>query len=125
VPTYCVGNVTLASGQSTYGTYYLNQTYPNGDLKLNKAILQMPFQLQTTTHMGPVTGATLFYTEDKIWFENGEIKSGYEDRKGKFYDSLIYRAMFLEDVPGFNLVYSSPNGGAVKIYEIANATNQG
>ena len=125
VPTYCVGNVTLANGQSTYGTYYLNQTYPNGDLKLNKAILQMPFQLQTTTHMGPVTGATLFYTEDKIWIENGEVKSGYEDRKGKFYDSLIYRAMFLDDVPGFRLVYSSPNGGAVKIYEIANATNQG
>lgn len=124
VPTYCVGNVTLANGQTTYGTYYLNETYPNGDLRLNKAILQMPFQLQTTSHMGPVTGATLFYTEDKIWIENGEVKSGYEDRKGKFYDSNLYRAMFLEDLPGFKLVYSSPNGGAVKIYQIANSTGQ-
>ncbi len=123
VPTYCVGNVTLANGQSTYGTYYLNETYPNGDLKVNKAFLQMPFQIPTTSLMGPVTGATLFYTEDPLWIENGVVKSGYEDRKGKFYDSNLYRAMFLQDLPGFKLVYSTPNGGAVKIYEIINYTD--
>ncbi len=123
VPTYCVGNVTLANGQSTYGTYYLNETYPNGDLKINKAFLQMPYQIPTTSHMGPVTGATLFYTEDPIWLENGVVKSGYEDRKGKFYDSNLYRAMFLGDLPGFQLVYSTPDGGSVKIYEIVNYTN--
>ncbi len=123
VPTYCVGNVTLANGQSTYGTYYLNQTYPNGDLMINKAFLQMPFQIPTTTHMGPVTGATLFYTEDPVWIENGVVKSGYEDRKGKFYDSNLYKAMFLGDLPGFKLVYNTPDGGAVRIYEIVNYTN--
>jgi hypothetical protein len=117
VPTYCVGNTTLATGESTYVTYYLNQTYPNGDLKLNKALLQLPYQLESTYHMGSVTSVTLFYTNDKIWLENGEIKSGYEDRKGKFYDSSLYHALFLNELPGFRLVYSSPTG-AVKIYKI-------
>jgi hypothetical protein len=53
-----------------------------------------------------------------MWVENGAITSGYEDRKGKFYDSNIYKALFLNDLPGFELVYTSP-GGAVKIYKIA------
>lgn len=116
-PEYCVGPVTLANGQQTMSTYYLNETAPNGDLKLNKAFLQMPFQLPNTPHMGPVTGVTLLYTEDKVWLENGEVTSGYEDRKGKFYDSAIYRAIFTDSLPGFKQVYST-SSGAVKIYKI-------
>jgi len=117
VPAYCVGNATLADGQGTIGTYYLNETYPNGDLKLNKATLLMPYSLQNTMHLGPATGVTLFYTNDQVWLENGVVKSGFEDRKGKFYDSAIYRALFLNDLPGFKLAYSTPDG-AVKIYKI-------
>jgi asparagine N-glycosylation enzyme membrane subunit Stt3 len=117
VPTYCVGEALMADGQSSVATYYLNETYPNGDLKLSKGLLLMPYQLQTTEHMGPVTGATIFYTHDAMWLENGEAKSGYEDRKGKFYDSAIYQALFLNDLPGFRLVYTTPSG-AVKIYKI-------
>lgn len=117
VPTYCVGQVTLANGQQTYGTYYLNETYPNGDLKLNKALLEMPAQIQNSTHFGPATAVTLLYTNDSIWLENGEVKSGYEDRKGLFYSSNIYSALFLNEIPGFKLVYSTPDN-AVKIYEL-------
>ncbi|MEW6722364.1 MAG: hypothetical protein AB1324_03815 [Candidatus Micrarchaeota archaeon] len=116
VPAYCVGNATLASGEQTYATYYLDETYPNGDLKLNKGLMQLFFQMPTT-HLGTTTASTLFYTEDAIWLENGEVKPGYGDRKGKFYDSAIYRAIFLEDLPGFELVYRTPTG-AVKIYKI-------
>jgi hypothetical protein len=116
-PAYCVGEALLATGETMVGTYYMNETYPNGDLKLNKAFLQMPFQY-STSHVGQVTGATLFYTHDSVWFENGAIKSGYEDRKGKFYDSNIYNALFLDTLPGFELAYTSP-GGAVKIYEVS------
>jgi asparagine N-glycosylation enzyme membrane subunit Stt3 len=116
VPAYCLGNVTLASGQSMIGTYYINETYPNGDLKLNKAILQLPYSYPTTSHFGPTTRATLFYTNDAIWLENGEVKSGYEDRKGKFYDSALYKAMFLNELPGFDLVYQT-SGGEVKIFK--------
>ncbi len=117
VPTYCVGQATLANGQQTYAPYYLNQTYPNGDLKLNKALLQLPYQLQNSYHFGPATAATLLYTNDAIWLENGELKSGYEDRKGLFYSSNLYRALFLNEIPGFKLVYSTPDN-AVKIYEL-------
>ncbi|MDD5171883.1 MAG: STT3 domain-containing protein [Candidatus ainarchaeum sp.] len=117
VPTYCVGEAMMADGSSSVATYYLDKTYPNGDLKLSKGLLLMPYQLQTTSHMGPVTGATIFYTKDAMWLENGEVKSGYEDRKGKFYDSALYQALFLNELPGFKLVYTTPSG-AVKIYEI-------
>lgn len=117
VPTYCVGEVMLATGDSMMGTYSLNETYPNGDLKLNKALLQMPYSIPTTSHLGPVSSFTLFYTNDMIWIENGEVKSGHEDRKGKFYDSNLYRAVFMDSLPGFKLVYATPEG-AVKIYKM-------
>ncbi|MBN1169698.1 hypothetical protein JXA56_01615 [Candidatus Micrarchaeota archaeon] len=116
-PVYCVGEATFATGQQTTATYYLNETYPNGDLKLNKAFLQFPLSYPTTMHMGPVTGITLLYTDDYIWLENGVMTSGYEDRKGKFYDSNLYKALFLDYIPGFEQVYVTPNG-AVKIYKI-------
>jgi asparagine N-glycosylation enzyme membrane subunit Stt3 len=117
VPTYCVGPVTLASGQQTYGTYYLNQTEPNGDLLLNKAVLEMPVQLQNSTQFGPATAVTLFYTNDPIWLENGQVTSGYSDRKGQFYSSNLYSALFLNELPGFTQVYSTPDN-VVKIYEL-------
>ncbi len=116
-PAYCIGNVTLANGRSVYGTHYLNETYPNGDLKLNKALIDLPAGIPNTYHLGNATMVTLLYTEDLIWFENGQVKSGYEDRKGKFYDSNLYRAIFLNRIPGFDLVYTS-EGGAVKIFKI-------
>lgn len=117
IPTYCVGEAILITGETVPATYYLNETYPNGDLKLNKAQLALPGSIDSTIHMGPVTQVTLFYTEDKVWFENGVVKSGYEDRKGKFYDSNLYRGMFIGDIPGFTLVYTSPEG-SVRIFKI-------
>ena len=119
VPTYCLGEAMLADGSTTYATYELNETYPNGDLKLNKAQLEAPYLVSNTVHLGNVTGVTLLYTNAPMWLENGEVKSGYEDRKGKFYDSNIYRAIFLNSLPGFTQVYSTPGSGAVKIYKIA------
>jgi asparagine N-glycosylation enzyme membrane subunit Stt3 len=117
VPTYCVGEATLASGEATTATYYINETYSNGDLKLNKAQLGLISSLTATSHLGDATQLTLFYTNDPIWLENGEIKSGYEDRKGKFYDSALYRAIFLGEIPGFDLVYVTSDG-AVRIFKI-------
>jgi asparagine N-glycosylation enzyme membrane subunit Stt3 len=117
-PAYCVGEATLANGMKTTASYYMNETYPNGDLKLNKALMQFPYTLPSTAHMGPVTSVTLLYTNDPIWLENGVVKSGYEDRKGNFYDSNLYRAIFVNDIPGFELAYSTSDG-AVKIYKIA------
>ena len=111
-PRYCIGEVTLASGQKADGTYYLDKKYENGDLKLNKAVMKYDYTTQEK-----VAVYTMFYTKEKIWLENGQIKDGYEDRKGKFYDSNLYKGYFLEDLPGFQLVFKS-KGGEVKIYKL-------
>ncbi|MFH1520163.1 MAG: STT3 domain-containing protein [Candidatus Micrarchaeota archaeon] len=117
VPTYCVGETNLITGETVPATYYINETYPNGDLRLNKAQIALPGTFDSTIHMGPVTQVTLFYTNDVVWLDNGVVKSGYEDRKGKFYDSNLYRAIFLSEIPGFTHAYTSPDG-AVKIFKI-------
>ncbi len=119
VPTYCIGKAMLVNGDYTYTTYHLNETYPNGDLKLNKAIFFAINQIQGTYHFGDIIQATLVYTKDKIWLENGEVKDGLEDRSTKYYESLIYRAFFLEDLPGFKLVFKSKDGN-VKIFKLLN-----
>jgi hypothetical protein len=110
-PTYCIGEVTLASGQKMTGTYYLDQKYPNGDLKLNKAFLKVDYENANAA------GFTLFYTKDKLWLENGQVVDGYAERKGKFYDSNLYKAFFLKQLDGFQLVFES-TGGQVKIYKL-------
>lgn len=111
-PTYCVAQVTLADGSNVTGTYYLDQKYENGDLKLNKARLSYD-----GTDSNGVQVFTALYTHEKVWVENGELKDGWEDRKGKFYDSNIYKAFVLRNLPGFDLVYETP-GGEVKMYKV-------
>jgi len=109
---YCVAPVTLADGSNITGTYYLDQKYENGELKLNKAVLSYE-----GADANGVQVFTSLYTHDKVWVENGELKDGWEDRKGKFYDSNIYNAFVLKNLPGFDLVYETPNG-EVKMYKV-------
>lgn len=116
-PTYCIGNTTLANGEQVYATYYIDQTYPNGDLKINKGFLSLPGNVGDTYHLDNTIMFTLIYTKDEVWFENGEVVSGYEDRKGKFYDSNLYKALFMDEIPGFEKVYQT-NDDMVKIYKI-------
>lgn len=119
-PAYCVGDITdfiPGSEGPIYGTYYLNETYPNGNLKVNKGMLQFPGRISNTYHFGEATSFTMFYTLDEIWLENGDMKSGYDDRKTKFYDSNLYRALFINEIPGYRQVFSS-SGGEVKIYRL-------
>ncbi len=112
-PTYCVGEVSLADGTKITGTYYLDQKYENGDLKLNKAMLSYD-----GADANGVQVYTCLYDHTKIWVENGELVDGWEDRKGKFYDSNIYNAFVLRNLPGFQLVYETP-GGEVKMFKIS------
>lgn len=110
---YCMANVRLAdgSGRSGLGTYYLDRKDADGNLALNKAFVQQYSSEQDYTIFFTV------YNEDKVWQgENGTLVDGYSDRKGKFYDSALYRAYILRDLPGFKLVYETPDS-AVKIYE--------
>ncbi|MBI5051249.1 hypothetical protein HZC08_00675 [Candidatus Micrarchaeota archaeon] len=111
-PIYCAGDVNLVNGQRTIGIYRLNEKHENGDLKLNKAILKKDYD----TDDG-VSVYSSFYTQDALFIENGQLTSGYEDRVGKFYSSNLYRGFFLNELPGFDLVFTSKNG-EVKIYKL-------
>ncbi len=102
---YCLSNTTLATGQTINALFYLNETTPTGDLKLNKGIL---LPISNTT-------AEVIYTKDKIWLENGTIVDGWEDRKGRFYDSVIYKGFVLGQLDGFTKVFDN---GYIKIYKM-------
>ncbi len=116
-PMYCVGEVLLANGQKTYGTYLLNETEPNGDLKLNKAQLISPTSYSQTYHLGDAYSVALMYTNDPVFLENGQATSGYGDRGTAFYSSNLYQALFLDELPGFTKVFASQDG-MVKIYKL-------
>jgi len=111
-PIYCVGEVTMADGTKAMGTYHINETTPTGDLKVNKAILAFPKKF---TEEGYQMVAIPMYTTDEVWLDNATISSGYDDRKGKFYDSNLYKALFLKELEGFELVYDT---NEVKIYKV-------
>lgn len=115
-PVYCMGTVVLGDGGEITGLYRLDQLYENGDLKLNKGFAVMPFDAGNTYHLGYATGFTVFYTKDEVWLENGTAVSGYEDRTTAFYDSIIYKSIFLDEIDGFEKVHDS--SGYVKVFEM-------
>ncbi len=107
VPAYCVGKAELTTGEF-FAPYYLDKKYLNGDLQLNKAFMVEEY---TTSQGNRVFG--LFYTKEVLWLENGELKSGWEDRSTSFYDSVLYRALILQELDNFELLYTSPQGEVV------------
>jgi hypothetical protein len=130
VPAYCIGDTVLATNKTISVTYYMDRTYDNGDLKLNKALIMSPqgtsnaisydrniVVIPSHTRDEAIVASNLMYTYDPIWLENGEVKSGYEDRKGKFYDSNLYKAYFLGQLDGFTQIYTNSD---VKIYMLNN-----
>jgi hypothetical protein len=116
-PAYCVGKVLLADGSTTVGTYLLNETYSNGDLKLNKAELAVLSTYPQTLHLGDVATANLIYSKRKIFLEDGNITDGYDDNADQFYNSNIYRALYLDELPGFVKVFTSKDK-VVKVYKL-------
>ena len=110
-PKYCVGQTTLATGENVSAPYRLNETYANGDLKLQKALLKQVSQSSSATVYD------VYYTKDTVWLENGELKSGWEDRTTKFYDSTLYQGFVLQGIEGFTQAYQTSDG-AVKCYKM-------
>ncbi|PIX32222.1 hypothetical protein COZ60_00265 [Candidatus Bathyarchaeota archaeon CG_4_8_14_3_um_filter_42_8] len=114
-PVYCIGNVTTKKGYIT-GTYELNKTDEYGNLEVHKSQIGACKELNGAYHFGNVNSCTLFYTTNEIWLNNdNEYISGYEDRTGDFYDSIIYRGIFLDELDGFEKIYDN---AYVKIYQI-------
>lgn len=114
---YCIGEAMLSNGQMGYGAYLLNETYPNGDLRLNKAIFAYLKTYPQTAHLGDAMTVTLLYTKDPIFLENGVAVHGYDDTAWPFYKSNLYRAMFLDELPGFTKVFESKDG-LVRIFRL-------
>jgi len=108
---YCMATISLADGRRGLGTYYLDRKDEEGNLLLNKAYVQ-----QYSSEQDYDVYYTIYNT-DKVWSgPNGTVADSYADRKGKFYESPLYRAFYLRDLPGFKLVYET-SGGEVKIFE--------
>ncbi|MCX6770357.1 MAG: hypothetical protein NT051_06845, partial [Candidatus Micrarchaeota archaeon] len=118
-PAYCVGEASLADGQKLTGTYYLDRKDANGDLVLSKGLLRA-----VETQQDYVV-AELVYNEQKVWQgQNGTLVSGIEDAKSKFYQSNLYRGFYLENLPGYDLVFKS-KGGEVKIFKMKDSLFKG
>ena len=115
-PAYCIGETTTATGEKLSVTYYLDRKDADGNLVISKGFIR-----QIDNQAG-VIYAEMVYNNQKVWYgANGTLVDGMEDAKTAFYTSNLYRAFYLNDLPGFDLVYSS-KGGEVKIYRMKNFT---
>jgi asparagine N-glycosylation enzyme membrane subunit Stt3 len=116
---YCLGPAMLANGQQIVAPYFLDKLDADGNLVLNRAILRGPFGVNQD-----VSYYTAYYTTDVIWpGAGGTAVDGYADRQSKFYESNLYRGYVLKEIPGFRLVYVSPDQN-VKIYELLSFETQ-
>ena len=115
-PVYCVGEATIATGEKLSATYYVDRKDANGDLVLSKGFIR-PIDEQND-----VTYAEMVYNSQKVWpGANGTLVDGMEDAKTDFYRSNLYKGYYLDELPGFDLAYKSPNG-EIKIYSMKNFT---
>jgi asparagine N-glycosylation enzyme membrane subunit Stt3 len=125
-PLYCIGDATLATGEKIYGTYYVDRKDSDGNLVLNKGTIR-PIQ-KATDAADPATQyviAEMVYNNSKVWLgENGTVVDGMSDAKTDFYRSNLYKGFFLNDLPGFDLVYTSKNGD-VKIFKMKDSVFTG
>ena len=116
-PAYCVGTAVLEGGQKIPATYYLNRSDANGNLVLSKGFIRVI----DSSQQGAVT-AEMVYDNEQVWpGPNGTWVDGMADAKTKFYTSNLYRALFLNNLPGYSLAYTSANG-EVKIYRMNDFT---
>ncbi|MEM3556253.1 MAG: hypothetical protein QXF56_06035 [Candidatus Micrarchaeia archaeon] len=106
--TYCVKYSYTETTKRIVGIYYENNLS-----RMNRGI-PLPSGYQSI--QGRLYEMyTMFYTTD-IWPDG---VSGWEDRKGKVYDSTFYRGFILGELPGFEQVYPANNqAGAVRIFKI-------
>ncbi len=112
-PRYCAGQATLANGENISALYDMNERSADGALKLHRAFLKP----EGASEDEKWTIFTLVYTHELAWVEDGSISDGWADRTSKFYDSNLYNAFVLEELPGFELAYKT-KGGEVKIFKI-------
>ena len=101
--SYCLGD---------NGMLYLNERDEIGEL-IPSGIFLMN-QGQTTQNNKVYNVLTLLFMNRDIPFENTTI-NGWNNKRGTFYDSNLYKAIFLDHIEGFTKVYDNGN---VKIYKL-------
>lgn len=119
-PTFCVSIVQLIGStglENATSLYILDKKTEDGDL-----VFEGAYMIFTgVTNNGKFREYHLIYRDDLIWIEekDGSVSTvqGAQLYKSKFYDSVLYRGFILESLPGFELVYKTPDG-AVKIFKI-------
>ncbi|VVB66537.1 Uncharacterised protein [Candidatus Gugararchaeum adminiculabundum] len=115
---YCVQVLTdSASGRQHLLTYYADDYKKDGTLRPNRGFLT-PFSSATIGGRNYASFMVL-YMNKSTWYDG---KNGWEDRKGKFYDSNFYKGFVLGDIPGFMQVYPENVRGEgmsvqIRIYE--------
>lgn len=106
--TYCVRLQETAGGRSILGIFYGDNTS-----RLNRGIPVYAGQQSDGTRVYDVY--TMFYTNE-VWPDGG---NGWDDRKGKMYDSTFYMGFILGELPGFEQTYPAGNkSGPVRIFKI-------
>ncbi len=100
---YCFADVKTLYGP-VKGIYELDNKNAMGELVLHRALPK------------PVGSGlyNLYYVKDPIWYVNGSYVEGWEDHESRFYDSPLYQAFILNDLPGWSKVYDNQY---VKIYK--------
>jgi hypothetical protein len=115
-PKYCAAAGAILGRNATL-LYDLDNRTASGELRLHRALLRGDGNV---TGQGKVYDmVTLMYFKDPIWpSDDGTgLVSGWDDRTSNFYDSTLYQAFILENLPGFTLEYKTSDG-MVKIYKM-------
>jgi asparagine N-glycosylation enzyme membrane subunit Stt3 len=108
-PAYCFATAVLADNRTVNALYELNNRDEFGALKLHKAFL-IPV---VNNDQGVLY--ELLYTHEKVWKENGRVVDGFSDHVSHFYDTNLYQAFVLEQLPGFKEVFKTQDGN-VKVF---------
>ncbi len=111
-PAYCVTGGMLANGQQGVLSYDLSKRDANGDLALHPAVWAAQGNDGTYLYFGAV------YDHQKLWSVNNTLVESWPYRVGAFYDSPLYQGFFLNQLPGYDLVYNSPQ---IRIYKMTDA----
>ena len=112
-PAYCAVVGTLLNGQQSLITYDLNQTDAQGDMLLHPAIWVLINQDNTTLEFNAI------YDNEQLWTDqSGNLVSSYPYRTTAFYNSTLYQGFMLGSIPGFDLVYDTPD---VRIFRMQDA----
>jgi hypothetical protein len=133
ISDYCISpdpTIQLIRGRGSFGdTYCIYQdtsqgyaipggmVYENNMSKVNKAVLAYPQLIADSSGREYAMYTALYFKDPALWSDD---ESGWDDRKGKFYDSSFYQGFFLGEMDGFTKAYEYMDGSQpyIRIFEV-------